>query len=171
MFWGGQFLLLLSNRETRIANPWRAEAGPRAFGPSLVWTEQALTPLPGVGILGTGFHLDLLSPVLLDKLVHPLAQVSQERVGPQGAAGPLALLQLLLQQGEAVQQLVQDQGQGRAGALREAGQGNGGGGRGEGGLGAASLGRERGARTLVRSTMLMPGHRGRQYMVWGTMGQ
>lgn len=25
--------------------------------------------------------------------------------------------------------------------------------------------------TLVSSTMLMPGHRGRQYIVWGTKGQ
>lgn len=41
-----------------------------------------------------------------------------------------------------------------------------------GGVQAAALLREVGvAPTLVRSTMLMPGHRGRQYAVWGTMGQ
>lgn len=65
----------------------------------------------------TWSSLNLLPPAIFDELVHPLAQVPQEWVGPQGAPGLLTLLQLLLQQGKAVQQLVQDQGQGRAGAL------------------------------------------------------
>lgn len=70
-------------------------------------------------MLGIWSHLNLLPPAIFDELVHPLTQVPQEWVGPQGAPGLLTLLQLLLQQGKAVQQLVQDQGQGRAGALRE----------------------------------------------------
>lgn len=72
-----------------------------------------------------GPHLELLSRAVLDKLVHPLAQVPDERVGPQGAPGLRALLQLLLQQGKPIQQLVQDQGQRRAGALREEAAGRG----------------------------------------------
>lgn len=115
-------------------------------------------------------HLKLLSPAILDKLVHPLAQVADEWVGPQGAPGLLALLQLLLQQGKPVQQLVQGQGQRRAGALREEAAGRGTGSHGAG-VRAQGAGAGGGAPTLVRSTMLMPGHRGRQYMVWGAMGQ
>lgn len=75
--------------------------------------------------MGTGPHLKLLSPSILDKLVHPLAQVPDERVGPQRAPGLLPLLQPLLQQGKPVQQLVQDQGQRRAGALWEEAAGRG----------------------------------------------
>lgn len=118
---------------------------------------------------GSGSHLNLLAPTVLDKLVHPLAQVPHEGVGPQGTPGLLALLQLLLQEGKPVQQLVQDQGQGCAGALREETQGRGSPLAERPGRSVAGAGG--GATTLVRSTMLMPGHRGRQYMVWGTMGQ
>lgn len=73
--------------------------------------------------LGPKSHLNLLPPAILDKLVHPMAQVPHQWVGPQGASSLLSLLQLLLQHGEPIQQLEQDQGQGRAGALREEVQG------------------------------------------------
>lgn len=84
-------------------------------------------PSPGGRHRRSGPHLKLLPPAVLDKLVHPLAQVPDERLGAQGAPGLRPLLQLLLQQGEPVQQLVQDQGQRRAGALgaEAAGRGTG----------------------------------------------
>ena len=113
-----------------------------------------------------------MPPTILDKLVHPLAQVPHEGVGPQGAPGLLPLLQLLLQEGKPVQQLVQDQGQGGVGALREGAQGRMNGAACGEGAQAGALPKHVGvAHALVRSTMMMPGHRGRQYMVWGTIGQ
>lgn len=65
-----------------------------------------------------GSYLNLLSNSILDKLVHLLAQLSNEGLGPQGASSLLTLLQLFLQLGEAIQQLVQHQGQWSAGTLQ-----------------------------------------------------
>lgn len=61
--------------------------------------------------------LNLLPNSILDKLVHLLAQVCNKGLGSQGTSGLLTFLQLFLQEGEAIQQLVQDQGQWGAGAL------------------------------------------------------
>lgn len=93
------------------------------MAPHPMWTEQALPPVPEVGYPGPASHLKLMPTSTLDKLVHPLAQVSHEGVRPQGTPGLLAFLQLFLQQRKPIQQLVQDQGQGGAGALREEEQG------------------------------------------------
>lgn len=98
---------------------------------------------------GPESHLNLLPPTILDKLVHLVAQVPHERVGPQGASGLLSLLQLLLQQGEPIQQLEQDQGQGRAGALREEAQGKGTGSCVEGVQAAGSLEQVGGTRSYL----------------------
>lgn len=80
-------------------------------------------PLPKVGRPGPASHLKFLPTSILDKLVHPLAEVRHDGVGPQGTPSLLPLLQLLLQLRKPIQELVQGQGQGRAGALRGEEQG------------------------------------------------